>query len=512
MKPTSGRGRWLAAISLFAAAIVLPAALALPGHADPVPTGSSRPAYDTVADEGVALQRRQVLNLIGSGVTCVDNSGQRRTDCTFSGGGGNVTSVSATSPLSSSGGTTPTISIGSAIGASLGGTGLGTYTAGDTIYASGTTSIAKLGIGANNRVMTSTGSAPAWTALGGDVSGSIGAISVDKIKGSTVTLTSPASAQLLVYSGSAWVNADFSNFLGSSIQDVGTSNSAGNSGDCAQANHVHKIGAGAINDRTMAASGLWTANEIATSGTFGWSGAHTFTKTGTALTVDNIAEFGTVSAKSGAALSLKSNGANGSTPQFTFDTANSVTGANPYLRVANAGVKVMDLQVQSSTHYLQFYDSAGSATSALVFNNAPGVYVYNATYLSPYTTNAAALGATGNRWASVWARAYYGTQQASSTSGAVSINPASGETVRVVASANITGLTVSNGTEGQHVTLIMVQDSGGTSTWPSTINNVRLAGGSFAKTTAANAIDSLSLAWDDTLSDWLEQYRATNLQ
>ena len=84
--------------------------------------------------------------------------------------------------------------------------------------------------------------------------------------------------------------------------------------------------------------------------------------------------------------------------------------------------------------------------------------------------------------------------------------------MRVVASANISSLTVANGTEGQHLTLILVQDAGGTATWPSTITNCRIAGGTFAKTTGASAIDVVTLAWDDTLSDWLEQSRSLNLQ
>jgi hypothetical protein len=44
-----------------------------------------------------------------------------------------------------------------------GGTGLTEYTIGDTLYANGTASIAKLAIGAANYIMTSTGSAPQWS-------------------------------------------------------------------------------------------------------------------------------------------------------------------------------------------------------------------------------------------------------------------------------------------------------------------------------------------------------------
>ena len=50
------------------------------------------------------------------------------------------------------------------IGAGYGGTGLTSYTAGDTLYATGSTTLAKLAIGTVNQIMTSTGTAPQWVA------------------------------------------------------------------------------------------------------------------------------------------------------------------------------------------------------------------------------------------------------------------------------------------------------------------------------------------------------------
>jgi hypothetical protein len=50
------------------------------------------------------------------------------------------------------------------IGVGYGGTGLASYTTGDMLYASGSTTLAKLGIGASGYVMTSTGSAPQYVA------------------------------------------------------------------------------------------------------------------------------------------------------------------------------------------------------------------------------------------------------------------------------------------------------------------------------------------------------------
>lgn len=123
-------------------------------------------------------------------------------------GSGTVTSVTASSPLASSGGTTPNITItGSALtkaddtnvtltlggspstallsavsisvgwsgnlAATRGGTGIGTYVVGDILYSNTTTTLARLGIGAANRVLTSSGSAPQWStslALAGSLS------------------------------------------------------------------------------------------------------------------------------------------------------------------------------------------------------------------------------------------------------------------------------------------------------------------------------------------------------
>ena len=52
----------------------------------------------------------------------------------------------------------------STIGVGYGGTGLASYTAGDLLYASGTTTLSKLGIGTSTYILTSSGSAPQWTA------------------------------------------------------------------------------------------------------------------------------------------------------------------------------------------------------------------------------------------------------------------------------------------------------------------------------------------------------------
>lgn len=99
-----------------------------------------------------------------------------------SGSGGTVTNVTATSPLTSSGGVAPNITIDQASGATNG-------------YLSSTdwnTFNNKLGTG---------------SAFSGDVSGTSATTSVDKIKGKAVSPVAYSAGQVLRYNGTNWVNA-----------------------------------------------------------------------------------------------------------------------------------------------------------------------------------------------------------------------------------------------------------------------------------------------------------------
>ena len=82
---------------------------------------------------------------------------------TWQAASGGVTSVTASSPLSSSGGSTPDISLGT-VPESKGGTNQTTYTTGDLLYASATNTLAKRGIGSSGQVLTVSGGVPTWAA------------------------------------------------------------------------------------------------------------------------------------------------------------------------------------------------------------------------------------------------------------------------------------------------------------------------------------------------------------
>jgi hypothetical protein len=95
-----------------------------------------------------------------------------------------------------------------------GGTGLTSYTAGDiTYYASGT-ALTKLPIGAANRFLTSSGTAPQWTQTLGVANGGTGAgtftagsLIVGNGTGNFGTLTGGANGQVATWNGSTWTAA-----------------------------------------------------------------------------------------------------------------------------------------------------------------------------------------------------------------------------------------------------------------------------------------------------------------
>lgn len=96
---------------------------------------------------------------IGAGTSTVTPSALTKTDDT------NVTLTLGGSPSAALlAATSLTLGWTGTLAAARGGTGYGSYTAGDLLYASGASALSKLAIGTNNYVLTSNGSAPVWTA------------------------------------------------------------------------------------------------------------------------------------------------------------------------------------------------------------------------------------------------------------------------------------------------------------------------------------------------------------
>lgn len=111
-------------------------------------TLSSLNSYGTIADEGGSLTQRSTLNFTGAGVSCVDNAGSSRTDCTISGGGSTGNWTFAGDAADDSGANVLTIGATTATGVTLS-RSAGTITlAGNTTVAAGKNITAAAGAGA----------------------------------------------------------------------------------------------------------------------------------------------------------------------------------------------------------------------------------------------------------------------------------------------------------------------------------------------------------------------------
>jgi hypothetical protein len=91
----------------------------------------------------------------GSNITITNSAGG--ISISSSNPGGTVTAVTASTPLSSSGGTAPNISLSGTVGVANGGTGAATLTANNIILGNGTSAVQFVAPGANGNVLTSNG-------------------------------------------------------------------------------------------------------------------------------------------------------------------------------------------------------------------------------------------------------------------------------------------------------------------------------------------------------------------
>jgi len=144
-----------------------------------------------------------------------DSGGTVQLLASKAGASGSVTSVDVsggTTGLTTSGGpvtTSGTITLAGTLVAGNGGTGLSSYTAGDVVYASGTTTLSKLGIGASGYVMTSSGTAPQWSA-GSSITvgtatnlagGAAGSVPYQSSSGATTFLAAGTNGYVLTLAG-----------------------------------------------------------------------------------------------------------------------------------------------------------------------------------------------------------------------------------------------------------------------------------------------------------------------
>lgn len=173
--------------------------------------------YQAVADEGIALTARPTINFIGSGVTCADNAGQSRTDCTISGGGGGS---SAFNDITS--GTNASAAMVVGTGASLSASGSGTIAA--------TTAVALTANGTNCSSgqfaagVDANGNSEGCTALPTTIAGTANQISASAATGAITlslpsTLIIPGSISATTFTGALSGNATTATALAANPAD-----------------------------------------------------------------------------------------------------------------------------------------------------------------------------------------------------------------------------------------------------------------------------------------------------
>jgi hypothetical protein len=158
-------------------------------------TGTSGGARNLILGSGCQIEKLYLINNgLADAVTVKNTSGSGvavpagKTMFVYN-NGTNV--VDATTHLSS-------LTLTTALPAASGGTGQSSYTAGDLLYATGTTALSKLGIGTNGQALVVSGGTLAWATASGTTTNSL-----------TITTTGGAAAPV-TFNGSAARTIDYS--------------------------------------------------------------------------------------------------------------------------------------------------------------------------------------------------------------------------------------------------------------------------------------------------------------
>lgn len=126
----------------------------------------------------------------------------------------------------------------------------------------------------------------------------------------------------------------------------------------------------------------------------------------------------------------------------------------------------------------------------------------------PYSASvAAASAAIAGSFAQGFATGLY--NQTLAASGAVTFDASAGNTYVETLGANATSSSITNGTPGQHLTIVWLQDSTGSRTYAWPTNCVFAGGAAPSASTAAGARDSVTFYFDGT--DWYETGRAVGV-
>jgi hypothetical protein len=329
--------------------------------------------------------------------------------------GSGVASFSAgTTGLTPSTATIGAIVLGGTLISSNGGTGLASYTAGDTLYYAAGTALSKLAIGATSRIMTSSGSAPQWTdpatiTVGTATSattatnlagGTANQIAVQSNVGTTTFITAPTVAStVLSWNGAAftWIAAA-SGTVTAVTASAPLASSGGTTPDISLGTVTTANGGTGLTTYT-AGDLLYYATGTALSKLGIGASTYILTSSGTAPQYTDPATItvGTATTAGSVANSVTFNSTGGASPGTTFNGSVART-----IDYSSVGAPKADGTGASGTWGINISGNAATATSATsattattatnVAGGAAGSLVYQT---ASATTSTLALGTQG---------------------------------------------------------------------------------------------------------------------
>jgi hypothetical protein len=204
----------------------------------------------------------------------------------------------------------------------------------------------------------------------------------------------------------------------------------------------------------------------------------------------------------------------GSARKFTIFGDADATGNGPLLiksSTSSAGV-TLDATTAGGRIYQVYSTSAGIFNLADITAGLNRWQMDSNAAWAPVADNSYDIGiAATNRVRAIYYMRTGTPVQTVAAATSTTINPASGDHVRVTLSATaITTMTISAGQDGEIMTVQVIQDATGSRTIPTTWVNVTFAGGTYTATATASKVDTLTFKYDSTSSKWREQSRAMN--
>ena len=332
--------------------------------------------------------------------------------------------------------TLTTLNLTNALGATFGGTAQSSYTQGDILYSSATNTLSKLGIGTVNFILTSTGSVPQWVAptsitvqtannLAGGLAGSV---PYQSAVDTTTFLAIGAANRVMTSTGSApqWVTS-LTGLTGVSSSSITNTSLTSGRVVFSGASGVQTDSANlTFNGTTLSATGFSTTGlstlvQTVTIGNSNFSGAAVFAPTtpaklyiGTGTVTDTTSAIGATNA-TGAISSLAITPIAASNTSVTYTNASTlyiagapsagtnITITNPYALYVNAGTAYFadNVGIGTSSPSAKLDIGSGnlnfSSTAQRITGDFTNATIANRVLFQTSTTNSAtALGAIPN--------------------------------------------------------------------------------------------------------------------